>query len=55
MHACVHMWLRRGAPTEPPLRTGPLNVVTVDVIFHKCKPVGGRRLQYPHYLKASGV
>jgi hypothetical protein len=27
-------------------------VVTVDVIFHKCKPQGGRRLLYPHYLKA---
>uniref|UniRef100_A0A7S0S286 EF-hand domain-containing protein n=1 Tax=Chlamydomonas leiostraca TaxID=1034604 RepID=A0A7S0S286_9CHLO len=31
---------------------GPLNVVTVDVIFHKCKPVGQRRLVFPSYLKA---
>lgn len=32
--------------------TGPLNVVTVDLIFHKCKPIGGRRFHFPHYLKA---
>ncbi|MEW5310082.1 MAG: hypothetical protein WDW38_001913 [Sanguina aurantia] len=31
---------------------GPLNVVTVDLIFHKCKPIGGRRFHFPHYLKA---
>ncbi len=27
-------------------------MVTVDVIFHKVKPQGGRRLLYPNYLKA---
>lgn len=30
---------------------GPLNVVTIDIIFHKCKPVGGRRFNLPHYVK----
>lgn len=29
-----------------------LAVVTVDVIFHKCKPVGQRRLVFASYLKA---
>lgn len=27
-------------------------MVTVDVIFHKCKPQGQRRLVFPSYLKA---
>jgi hypothetical protein len=31
---------------------GPLNVVTIDIIFHKCKPQGGRRLNFEQYLKA---
>ncbi|GAX77465.1 hypothetical protein CEUSTIGMA_g4909.t1 [Chlamydomonas eustigma] len=31
---------------------GPLNVVTIDIIFHKCKPMGGRRLSLTHYIKA---
>lgn len=31
---------------------GPLNVVTIDIIFHKCKPQGGRRLTFELYLKA---
>ena len=24
----------------------------MDIIFHKCKPQGGRRFSFPHYLKA---
>lgn len=31
---------------------GPLNVVTVDVIFHKCKPTGGRRFGVKEFLQA---
>ena len=31
--------------------TGPLNVVVVDVIFHKCKVVGQRRLGHLQFIQ----
>jgi hypothetical protein len=30
---------------------GPFNVVSIDLIFHKCKPQGKRRFQFPDFLK----
>ncbi|GFH06866.1 uncharacterized protein HaLaN_01576, partial [Haematococcus lacustris] len=32
--------------------SGPLNVVSIDVIFHKFRPQGGRRIPFPQFLKA---
>eukprot|EP00955_Chlamydomonas_euryale_P022762 240341-Chlamydomonas_euryale.AAC.26 len=35
--------------------TGPLNVVAVDVVFHKAKAVGQRRLDFARFLHALAV
>ncbi|KAF5838361.1 hypothetical protein DUNSADRAFT_2971 [Dunaliella salina] len=35
--------------------TGPLNVVVIDLIFHKCKQHGKNRFQFPDFLKVRRV